>query len=132
MALVSWSDEEKLAFLSQQFQAQHRHYQQHFAGAQFDLILLGDQPIGRLYVDRRADEIRIVDIALVPECRGRGIGGNIMRDLLLEAEAAGKPVRIHVERNNPALNLYQRLGFEHIADTGVYLLLEWTAVSRKT
>ena len=88
LAPVPWSDEQKQAFLSQQFDAQHQHYQKHFANAGFDLILLDETPIGRLYVDRQDDEIRIVDIALLPEHRGRGIGGHIMRDILDEAEDA--------------------------------------------
>ena len=103
-----------------------RHYQEHYAGAAFDVILVDGQPAGRLYVAREEDEIRIVDIALLPEYRNRGIGTTLLRGLQSEAAAAGKPLRIHVERFNPALRLYERLGFRRSTDRGVYLFMEWT------
>ena len=109
-----------------QFDAQHAHYQEHYAGAAFDVILVDGQPAGRLYVAREEDEIRIVDIALLPDFCNRGIGTTLLRGLQSEAAAAGKPLRIHVERFNPALRLYERLGFREIADRGVYLFMEWT------
>ena len=124
LAVTPWSDEEKHAFLEMQFNAQHQFYQERFAAAQFDLILLAEQPIGRLYLDRRDDEIRIIDIALMPEQRNRGIGGQLLSDLLNEAAQAELPLRIHVEQNNPALRLYQRLGFQHVEENGVYYLME--------
>jgi ribosomal protein S18 acetylase RimI-like enzyme len=124
LALIDWDDAQKQAFLAMQFEAQHNFYRDRFASARFDLILRGEEPIGRLYVDRRADEIRIIDIALVPAYRNRGIGGRLLRELLDQAATARLPVRIHVERLNPALSLYRRLGFEHIADNGVYYLME--------
>jgi ribosomal protein S18 acetylase RimI-like enzyme len=129
LAVVPWSDDEKHEFLQMQFAAQHQYYQEQFADAQFDVIVADDEAVGRLYVDRREEEHRIVDIALLPEYRGRGIGGRILKDLLDEATAAGKPVRIHVERNNPALHLYHRLGFLQTSDAGVYLLMEWTPIA---
>ncbi len=129
MAAVEWSDAEKEQFLRFQFEAQHKYYQQQFSAATFDVIVLDSAAVGRLYVDRREDEIRLIDIALLPEYRGKGLGGEIMRDVLAEAGAAGKPVRIHVERFNPALRLYRRLGFRHIEDQGVYNLMEWSPAS---
>lgn len=125
LAGVGWSPEEKETFLRMQFGAQHRFYQEQFQAARFDLILLDGEPVGRLYVDRREDEIRLIDIALRPEHRNAGIGGSLMRDLLEEGQEVGKPVRIHVERFNPALRLYQRLGFQRIEDQGPYFLMEW-------
>ena len=124
LAVVDWSEAEKAAFLEQQFEAQHRYYQEQFPDAAFQVIERGGEPIGRLYLDRRAEEIRIIDIALLPAHRRAGIGGALLRAILAEAAAAGKAVRIHVERNNPALGLYQRLGFREIDDQGVYLLME--------
>ena len=125
MAIVPWSDEEKDNFLRMQFNAQHTEYQKHFGDAEFNIVSLAGDPIGRVYLDRRDDEHRIVDIALLPQHRGKGIGGQLMQNLLEEAAAAEKPVRIHVERNNPAMRLYQRLGFHKTGDTGVYFLMEW-------
>jgi GNAT superfamily N-acetyltransferase len=125
MRLIDWSDERKESFVRFQFDAQHRYYQEQFPTATFDVVLDGEIPIGRLYVDRRADEIRLIDIALLPEHRGQGIGGTLMRRTLTEARLAGKPVRIHVERENPARRLYDLLGFQPIEEQGVYDLMEW-------
>jgi ribosomal protein S18 acetylase RimI-like enzyme len=122
---VAWTPAEKAAFLRQQFEAQHAFYQEQYADARFEVILRDGEPIGRLYVARWPDEIRIVDIALLPDHRGAGIGSRILRDLLAEAAAAGKPVRMHVERLNPAWRLYERLGFVPVEDKGVYVMLEW-------
>lgn len=124
MALAPWDNTEKERFLRSQFALQHQHYQRYSSGARFEIILRDDEPIGRLYVERRDDEIRIVDIALLPAYRGAGIGGRILHDLLEEAAVAKKPVRIHVEQNNPALRLYERLGFEKIGETGIHFLME--------
>lgn len=128
LAATGWDDAQQQAFLRMQFDAQHGYYREQFADASYDLIEADGAAIGRLYVDRRADEIRIIDIALLPERRGAGIGGRLMRGLLAEAQQAGKPVRIHVERNNPARRLYERLGFVRRGDTGVYYLMEWTPI----
>jgi GNAT superfamily N-acetyltransferase len=126
LAVVDWDDEQKDAFLRQQFSAQHQWYTEQYEGASFDVILLDGQPAGRLYVARWASEIRIVDIALLPQHRNLGIGSSLLTDLMAEATAAQKPLSIHVERFNPALRLYQRIGFVPVADKGVHLLLQWS------
>jgi len=128
LAAVPWSAAERASFLEMQFRAQHMFYQEHFPNASFDLILVDGLPAGRLYVDRRADEIRIVDIALLlPEWRGQGIGSRLLAELLAEARDAHLVVRIHVEQNNRALSLYLRMGFRAIGENGVYHLMEWSA-----
>jgi ribosomal protein S18 acetylase RimI-like enzyme len=123
---LGWDEEQKHAFLSMQFAAQHTYYQKQFPHAAFQLILLDHRPIGRLYVDRRGNEIRLLDITLVPEHRNAGIGTTLLKDLLAEAARLGKPVRLHVKPSNPARRLYQRLGFHLREDQGVYLLMEWS------
>lgn len=127
--IVDWTDEQKEAFLRMQFQAQHAWYQEHYIGAQFDLLLVDGAPAGRLYVHRREAEIRLMDISLLPELRGSGIGTQLLRELMSEAEAAGKSLTIHVEKYNPAMRLYLRLGFKPIEDRGPYDLLEWRPTS---
>jgi ribosomal protein S18 acetylase RimI-like enzyme len=124
LAVVPWDDVQKEVFLRAQFDAQDRWYGEHYARASRHVVLVGGEPAGRLYVHRGADEIRIVDIALLPAHRGNGVGTSLLRDLLAEAEAAGKRLTIHVERLNPALRLYERLGFSLAEDKGVYLFLE--------
>ena len=124
LSVVPWTPDQKMAFLRQQFEAQHRHYQEHYAGAAFDLLLVDNRPAGRLYVARSAKTLCIVDIALMPEFRGRGIGTQLMTELFAEADAAGLSVSIHVEVNNPARRLYDRLGFQIVGEYGIYLLME--------
>lgn len=126
LAPLGWGAEQQAAFLSQQFSAQHQHYHTHYTATDYQLILLDERPIGRLYVARWPDEIRIVDIALLPEHRDQRIGSQLIAALRDEAAAAGKPLRIHVEKFNRALRLYQRLGFAVVEDRGIYWFLEWT------
>jgi ribosomal protein S18 acetylase RimI-like enzyme len=121
---VPWVDAQKAAFLRMQFDAQDAWWREHYAEASFDLILVDGKPAGRFYVHRGETEIRIVDIALLPEHRGNNVGSSLLGKLLAEADAAGKSVTIHVERMNPALRLYERLGFALAEDKGVYLFLE--------
>jgi ribosomal protein S18 acetylase RimI-like enzyme len=125
LARVPWSEEQKRAFTNMQFAAQDADYRQHYPTAQYSIIEVQGVPAGRLYVDRCQKEIRIIDIALLPEHRCGGIGTKLLRELQDEARAAGKTLTIHVEKFNPALNLYRRLGFQQIEDKGVYLFLEW-------
>lgn len=127
LAVVDWSPAQKHAFLKMQFDAQHAHYQKHYPAAAFDLILLSGQPIGRIYLDRWATEFRIVDIALLRAYRNRGIGTAFLQAIHAAAQHAGLPVTIHVEQFNPALRLYQRLGFEQAGENGVYFLMKWPA-----
>jgi ribosomal protein S18 acetylase RimI-like enzyme len=126
LALTDWDDHQKAVFLEMQFNAQHRYYQENYRSADFLIILLDDHPVGRLYIARWADEIRIVDITLLPQHRNVGIGSEILKNILAEAAAQAKPVRIHVERFNPAQTLYLRLGFVPVGEHGIYYLLEWT------
>ncbi len=125
VAQVPWTEAEREAFLRSQFDAQHAHYQTHYPDADFLLLLRDGEPIGRFYVDRWEDQIRLVDIALLPAARGSGVGTLLLESLMAEATAARKPITIHVETNNPAMRLYQRLGFRKIEDKGVYHLMEW-------
>jgi ribosomal protein S18 acetylase RimI-like enzyme len=126
---VPWSETQKHEFLRMQFNLQTKHYHQYYPDAAYQIILLGDRAIGRLYVDRGKDQILLIDIALLPEYRGAGIGGHLVKDLLSEAAAEHKPVRIHVEWQNPALRLYTRLGFRLLENKGVYYLMEWKTES---
>ncbi len=127
LALTDWSAEQKAQFCRMQFQAQDAHYRLHYPGAQFAVILIEAVPVGRLYVDRWPKEIRIMDITLLPDHRGLGIGTKLLHELKLEAAAAGKSLSIHVERDNPALHLYERLGFETIEEKTLHLLMAWQA-----
>lgn len=132
MQQVGWPAEQIASFLQSQFNAQHAHYQQYYPDASFDLVLLAGEPIGRLYLDvLNDDDIRIIDIALLPQYRGRGIGYTLLRCILDQAANEDKCVSIHVEKFNPALQLYHRLGFTEQEDRGVYLFLKWQQPSAR-
>jgi len=113
------------AFCLSQFEAQEAHYREHFPSCEYLVVERESTPIGRLYRDRRGDEIRVVDIALLEAERGCGVGGRLMQDVLDEAAALGLMVRIHVEKTNPARRLYDRLGFRIEEEGEVYDLLVW-------
>src|SRR5207249_4690178 len=126
LAPLGWSADQQVAFLNQQFDAQHHHYHTYYADAAFQVIMLDDRPIGRLYVARWPNQILLIDIALLPDYRNAGIGSRLLRDLLDEAVRTDRPVRIPVEKFNPALRLYERLGFSIAEDQGVYWFMEWS------
>ena len=115
--------EQRAPFVEHQFEAQSRHYET-YEDTSFEIVLVDGQPAGRLIVARWPEELRVVDVALLPEHRGRGIGGQLLRELIEEAEERRVKVSIHVERFNPAQRLYARLGFRPVAEQSVYVLLE--------
>jgi ribosomal protein S18 acetylase RimI-like enzyme len=125
LAQTDWDEAGKAAFIAFQFQAQHLHYTTHYHDAQFFVIERDGEAVGRLYLHWRERELRIVDIALLPDARGHGLGGALLKALMDAAAAAGKTVSIHVEQMNPAMRLYQRLGFRRIGEHGIYHLMEW-------
>jgi len=125
VARTGWAPDAQRQFLAHQFDAQHRHYRQHYPAAEWLVIERGGAGIGRLYIEEWPDQIRLIDIALLPDHRGGGAGSAILADTMDMAAAAGKPLTIHVEKNNPAMQLYLRLGFAPIDEHGVYDLMEW-------
>jgi len=126
LAPVPWPPEAKEAFLRQQFEAQDAWWRTNYAGASFEVVVDDGRDAGRLYLWEGPSEVRIVDVALLPEARRGGIGTRLLEDVKARASAAGKAVTIHVERMNPALGLYERLGFRLVEDKGVYLFLSWS------
>jgi ribosomal protein S18 acetylase RimI-like enzyme len=125
LAQVEWQQGAREAFLEHQFSAQDGHYRANYPGASFDVIEVDGEPAGRLYVHRGAEEIRIMDIALAPAFRGRGVGTELLRELMSEAAGSGCSLSIHVEMNNPARRLYERLGFVPAGEHGIYVLMRW-------
>jgi ribosomal protein S18 acetylase RimI-like enzyme len=124
LALVTWDERAKAAFVEQQFSAQDEHYRRHYEGATLDIVEVGGERAGRLYVHRGERDIRIVDILLAPACRRRGIGGGLLGKLIGEARDSGRVLSVHVEMHNPARALYERLGFRPAGEHGVYVLME--------
>lgn len=133
LALTDMGEEQKRVFVQQQFSAQDKYYREYYVGARFDLMKVGRDSIGRLYIDRDQErfpgEIRLMEITVLPEFRGHGYGSEVLGYLLEEARQDDRMLTIHVERFNRALSLYERLGFRLLEDKGVYLLLGWKAES---
>lgn len=128
MALLEhWTDGEKTRFLHSQFDAQRQHYRAHYPDARYDLLLDSDAPIGRFYVAELPGDLRLMDIALLPAWRNRGIGSALVRELMDTAASRSCRVSLHVESGNPARRLYRRLGFEDAGEAGFYLLMCWSA-----
>jgi GNAT superfamily N-acetyltransferase len=125
LAQVPWNAEQREAFLKMQFEAQHTYYHAQYPDANYHLICVGDERIGRLYTLRQDDEIRIMDITVMPERRNQGIGKRLVQDLVDEGNQSGKPVRIWVEYFNPSMTLFQRMGFSKVQEDGFNYLLEY-------
>lgn len=124
LKMVDWPENQKEQFITQQFEAQHDYYQQVYNEASFEIILYSGKPAGRLYLWESEKQIRIVDISLLPPFRNRGIGSQILNQLIEKSDKNLKTLSIHVECYNPALSLYKRLGFEQKDHTGVYFYME--------
>jgi ribosomal protein S18 acetylase RimI-like enzyme len=133
LAAWGWSAAQQEPFLRMQWLAQKRGYEARHPSAGHCIVELDGRPVGRLWVVRGEHELRLVDVTLLPALRGRGVGTALLRALQEEATAASKPLRLHVTRNNPALRLYERLGFTLVGGTEAdpsqpYRELEWSAV----
>ncbi len=126
---VAWDRAAKDTFLDQQFDAQHGYYQAHYQGADFCLVLNGDQPIGRLYLFRGPATYNLIDIALLADWRGRGIGSHLLEQVLVEADSLGRSIRLFVEPENPARRLYEHLGFRETGRHQIYLQMSREALS---
>jgi ribosomal protein S18 acetylase RimI-like enzyme len=124
LALTTWSELEKTAFVDAQFRAQDAHYRDVYLDGRFLVVAHDGEPIGRLYLARLADELRIIDITLLPAWRGHGIGASLLAAVTAEADAAGLAVRLHVEPWNPVRRLYERLGFRTLEVRGIYEFME--------
>ena len=124
LALVDWNGDRRRIFIETQFRAQQKHYQKHFPSRNHHIVMLNGKPVGMTDIARSAEEIRVLDIIILPEHRNRRIGTKLMQDLLAEADRLGKTPRLHVEKFSPALRFYARLGFTVSADTGVHYYME--------
>nr|WP_256558039.1 GNAT family N-acetyltransferase [Marinobacterium sedimentorum] len=121
MSGCGWPPEAIAEFLRQQFQLQLNYYQEHFPDGEFWLIEQEGRAIGRLYLSWGKTTLQLIDIALLPELRGTGLGSRLLNEVLARTDASGLAVTLHVESQNPAVRLYQRLGFDIVADKDVYL-----------
>jgi len=124
IASVGWSAAQSDLFLRMQFDFQRTHYRQHYADATFLIVVLDGRPVGRLYVDYAPHDVRVLDISLVPDARGKGVGGWLLQNVLEEADRLAAPVTLHVAAGNPARRLYERLGFRTVNEDALNLFME--------
>jgi ribosomal protein S18 acetylase RimI-like enzyme len=127
LKLSNWPEEQKAAFIMMQSMAQQAAYRSKFAGAVFQVIVYKKTDAGRFYIWEGEDEIRLIDITLLPAFRGKGIGTFVLNGLNKMADKAGKKISLHVEPANPALHLYRRLGFVYLRDNGRLYYMERNA-----
>lgn len=129
MALVPWTEEEKSEFLAFQYRAQAESYTTRFPNSEHSIILVDGEPAGRVWVDEWDDEIRLLDIAILPEFRSRGAGGILLERLQQRARDSRKALRhsVHIS-NEAAIRFYRRAGFTIVADYDfeTHYLMEWT------
>jgi GNAT superfamily N-acetyltransferase len=130
LSVLAWNPSAQEQFLDLQHRAQSHHWRTNHPDADYEIVLVDGVAAGRLYVERSDECVDVLDVALLPDHRGRGIGTRLMLEVIDEARRAGLPVRLHVERFNRARRLYDRLGFQEIADAGVYARMELAPASR--
>jgi ribosomal protein S18 acetylase RimI-like enzyme len=132
LAACGWSEEQQRLFLNMQLKARDQSYSMYYPELDDKIVLLNAEPVGRLIVSRSEEAIRLVDVTLLPESRGAGIGTTLIGDLSTEADAANKTIRLQVERTNPqALSLYQRLGLLITSETQTHIQMERTGQKSK-
>lgn len=133
LAQVAWDEAQKDAFIRWQFERQEEEYRQRFPNARYDVILVDGVPAGRFWVGGDDKEIRLLDIAIVPEFQNRGVGTYLLRQLMAEATETNKRLRHMVfVLNDNAHRFYERLGFVEIEDQGGYKHMEWVPGQSQT
>lgn len=122
---VGWSEAQRREFVELQYRAQRADYEQRFPASEHSIIVVDGKPGGRIWIDRRADEIRLLDLTVLPEYRNHGVGYELLERLIAEARRAGVALRHSVLATNlGALRFYARLGFEVIDDVGMHVLMQ--------
>ncbi len=128
LSQAEWQEGQKELFVKWQFNLQRREYDARFPDADYYVILIDDHPAGRIWIGRDSEQIRLLDIALLPAFQNRGAGTILLRRLIDESKQSGKPLRHMVfVLNNDAHRFYERLGFVIIEDLGAYKHMEWRA-----
>lgn len=128
LAQTDWTVDQKKVFLRWQLDLQRREYESRFPDGEYRVILVDQQPAGRIWVGADEQQIRLLDIALLPEFQNRGVGTTLLQRLMARANNEGKALRHMVfVLNNNADRFYERLGFKKIEDFGAYKHMEWRA-----
>jgi GNAT superfamily N-acetyltransferase len=122
---LPFDDAGKQAFILMQYTAQKNHYDEYYKDAKHWIVLYEGNPAGRHMIDYGREDIRLVDMAILPEYRGKGIGTVLFKDAFKDSVRLGLPCILHVIKENPAIPMYERLGFRTIGETGIHDKMEW-------
>jgi ribosomal protein S18 acetylase RimI-like enzyme len=122
---LDWTGEQIEDFLAKQYEAQERFLKTDYPHAEELIVLRAGDRVGQMLIERGERELRMVDLALLPEHRNAGIGSHLIGRLLAEAEKSGSGFRVQVMRTNPAVGLFERLGLVRTGETGSHYQLEW-------
>lgn len=122
---LGWPLAQQEAFYRMQFDGQQRSYEMQYPEAAHQVIIFKDEKVGRLITFRTEREIRLADVALLPQYRNQGVGAFVVRELCMEAAQRNVPVRLQVSKFNPAIHLYERLGFKGLGESDTHFQMEW-------
>ncbi|MBW7476073.1 GNAT family N-acetyltransferase [Paenibacillus oenotherae] len=122
---LGWSESELLAFLQMQFDMQMRSYAMQYPHIDSQIVYMDELKIGRILISHTEQAVHLIDLTLTERYRRRGIGTELVQNVLKLGEQSGKPVRLHVLQHNPAKGLYERLGFKVTEDRYPYVAMEW-------
>lgn len=116
----------KIQILTMQFAGQSRTYAAQYPDAEHNVIMVDGESVGRVMIDRREDAVHLIDIALLPAARNKGIGSMLLDQLKTYAYAREVPIELSVVKTNPALRLYESVGFDIVEDVDPYVTMRWT------
>lgn len=125
---AAWSlmgSEQAEKLLEMQYAGQKMQYEQDFPNAEHSIILYESERVGRLWSNRNEREVRVVDITVLPEYRGGGIGSVVLKNLMEKAAQGNKIFALQVIKTNPAIRLYLRLGLEIVGENPAHYEMEW-------
>ncbi len=125
---LGWAEDRISEFLEMQYEAQQRFQGEHETATD-EIVLLAENPVGHLMVERNDQEIRCLDVALLPEHRNNGVGTLLLGKFQDEARRESRPLRLQVIRFSRAVNLFERLGFVRTSETGTHFQMEWVPES---
>jgi len=128
MVALGWPPAQLEAFLKMQLNGQQRSYEMQYPDAKHQIILFKGEEVGRLITFSTEQEIRLADVALLPQHRNQGVGAFLVRELCMEAAQRNVPVRLQVSKFNPAMRLYERLGFKMLGESDTHFQMEWRPI----
>ena len=120
LELAEWNIDQCVAYLKLQFAQRERDNRLRYPRADYRIVCFGDERVGRLVVDRSETSIRLLEIVIGADFRGRGIARDCLRRLCAEADARGCTVELLVAVDNPAVRLYLDFDFEAADNDGMY------------